>query len=505
MSLLRIFLSQADGALASWQAGQIAPGFTGFALMLKAEDGAAVAAAFAFRDRCLAAGLECVVGFRIAETFKHIANWCERRFWDESTATANLIYAAGGRVLPLDDESYGYTVNKIPTKADLATIGRTPAHLRDAMTPFLAALEKFDKVLIHPGNVEDECIAAIYDRIGAKLELWNERFDLTLQIMRDPHKAEHFALGLAQNRARQRRRFPLVTIREGVHDWFFRAIGNEARRSWMDAFGSLDPWVLIEHQHIDEHLFGSLAYYNAIHLGRGNQPAHAWAFAGARPDLKLVSMSDLKLEIKRASTAPETQSTVLSSLGYRLTDSRYGMATRALTQVATAPFTVVFDGEVSTQLEPEIAYVNGNPTVVLATLKGSRMRPVIGESQSNVDSWAVVHDGSQLFLRLAAMAPGGAHEFFKLGFFERGRFAISRLANRTWVYTAPDGSEVAITPTRAVRIGGGHLYVGIAVSSAGTASIGLHEGLVIGRPEIHLTETTAEERAAIVAQPYPRE
>ena len=489
MSLERIYLSQAEGALASWLAGpRLAPGFTGFALTLKAEDAAGVGAAVAFRDRCVAAGLECLIGFRVAETFAHAAHCCERRYWDESAATLERLRLVGVTRIHIDAEAYGVTVGKVPSKAVLTSLGRTVAQLREAMLPFLGALGAFSRVHVYPASPDDEVVAAIADTMLGRCELWIERFDLAAMIMRDPHRAEHYALEMARRRAQIQRRFPASACREGDYDWYSRAVGNEARRSWLDSYGPLEPWVFLEHQHADETMLGSQDWYDGVRLGAGNRVAHAWAFASAAGEPRQVRTSDTPIQILRASTAPETPSTVLSSLGYRLTDARYGRASSVLPPIS--PITLAFDGEV-----PQLAI----------PLDKALMRPVIGESQSNADSWCVVHDGYDLFLRLAAAAPGGAQEWFRLGPYTRGRFAISRLADKTWIYTPAQGAEVAVTPSKPVRLGAGHLYVGLCGVGGGLTSSRLHDGLVIARAEVHTRETSAEERAAIVSMAYPRE
>lgn len=506
MALERLYLSQATLALDSWLAGpKLAPTFTGFALTLKAEDQPSVDAAHAFRERCFANGLECLIGFRTAETFTHQAHWCEKRYWEESAATMRRLIAGGIDDLHLDNEAYGLAgkPGKMPDKASLAMIGRTPAQLRAAMEPFLASIEPLRQVRIYPAAPEDESIAALYDRVlfnADKIELWCERFDYAKQVMRDPHGADHMALDMARRRARLERKFPEASlIREGDYDWFPRAVGNEVRRNRMDDYGAHEPWVFLLHQHSDEGQIGSLEWYESAKLGAGNRVSHAWALASCTDDFRQVGMSSVLLKVARGTTAPELpMSTIISTLGYRLSDKRYVWGPKVLPEGSSVVWTTVFDGEVP--YSPPI------PTSGDALANEKLWLPVMGESQPNQDSWAIVASENMLYLRLAAAAPGGAREYIPCGKFVRGRFAVARNPDRSYRVVTSDGQTVVV-PSRPVRLGAGSLYFGAASTPGGSNTTAplTTEALVLGRAEVHARDVASDELAAIVAGPYPRD
>lgn len=491
MSLLRLYPSQLGPALAQWDAGpKLAPGLHGFAFVQNTETASEWTQVRAIAAQGRSMGFEILLGQRVCNIMLSPADWMNPAIWEKKTATLKRLIDAGEQGAHLDIEAYQLTSGgKTPTESVLASIGATVAQFRAVIAPFLEQVARLDRVCIYPCAMNSELVLAIAEVCeGKTFELWQESFRFTELAFRDPHAAEHYGLQLAEDRAALLRKWPHAIVREGVYDTYLRRAGVEVRERWRDALGPHEPWVFLLHQHAGETELGSEAWYSGTGILSSNDPAHVWAFASSGSNA-LARLSNLAFTFRHVTPPPRTDA--VSLRGRRIAATRHGVfAERPKSNVA--PMTLVFDGVIPT----------------------TGALPVLGESQSNTDSWCIVANDGVLSLRWRG--PFGTQQLAPIGAFSDGRLCVRRDGQGAFTIAASnrleDGTFVlswtkTLTPSPLPRPGNGYAYIGAAAPNGAAAPMAppwTAPWLVVGAVEWFDRAVSDAEITQIVKNAYPR-
>jgi hypothetical protein len=249
-------------------------------VMLATIDAPTIAAYTTVRDLAAGIGIATYPGFR-THASGPFSDYVDRTYWQARAADVLAVAAlrpARERRIGLDMENYG-TGNAEPSAAALATAGYTVQQLRDAMDPFVVALNNVDALpCAYPAGVsggEDLLYVAAF-RGWDNIELWTElTFEIAEAYRQGPNYAYVRSLAsLTVSQSAIEQLFPGAVIRAVVGDDIFRRWGQVLRTN-QDALGGVRPWVF-DVTRADQANWGTQGWVDGTNLKSVNDVQYLW-------------------------------------------------------------------------------------------------------------------------------------------------------------------------------------------------------------------------------------